>query len=232
MRPIPQTVEAITELARYDNSDDDLLESLQRMGERVQRLVPDCLGLSLCWAEDGIAFTLMASEEEIAVLDGLQYLGAGPCTEAVRRAEGVATNHAELMSEDTWWIFAVASAARGVRSSLTFPLTEHGRIVGSINLYGGSDRAFDGQHQELADALGVWAPGAVRNADLSFTTRLRAERAPGKIRETREVDLAVGVLAARSGESTEATMRRIDRAALAAGISVVTLARALRDLEA
>lgn len=230
MRPIPQTVEAVSELARYD--DQDLLASLQGMGERVQRLVPDCLGLSLCWAEDDIAFTLMASEEEIAVLDGLQYLGAGPCTEAVRRAEGVATDHADLMSEETWWIFALASAARGVRSSLTFPLTDHGRTVGSINLYGGSDRAFDGQHQELADALGVWAPGAVRNADLSFATRRRAEQAPGRIREAHEVDVAVGVLAARSGESTEVTLRRIERAALAAGVSVVALARALRDLEA
>ena len=56
-------------------------------------------------------------------------------------------------------------------------------------------RAFDGLHREIADIFGVWAPGAVTNADLSFRTRRTAEKAPATMR----VDIAVGILMARPG---------------------------------
>ena len=230
MRPIPQTIEAVGELARY-TQDIGLLDSLQQLSDRVQVLVPDCMGLSLCWVDEGVTFTVAASDEEIAVFDALQYLEAGPCTEAVRRGEGVATNHDELMSEAGWWTFAVATAAKGVRSSLTFPIKDQARTVGSVNLYGASDHAFDDLHQELADALGAWAPGAISNADLSFDSRSRAEAAPHVIRASREIDIAVGVLAERTGRGVDECRSRLEEAALAAHVAPEALARALLDLE-
>jgi GAF domain-containing protein len=230
MRPIPQTIEAIGELTRYAE-EPDLLPSLQEMADDVERLVPDCMGFSIAWVDDGVTFTLEASTETIAVFDALQYLQAGPCTAAVDRGEGLETDPEALMTEESWQVFAQATAACGVRSSLTFPLTEEGRIVGSINLYGASDKAFDGHHQELADMLGVWAPDAVKNADLSFESRRRAVRAPERIRRTREIDRAVGILATRAGEDVEAAAQRLERAALEAGVTQEALARAVLHLD-
>ena len=52
-------------------------------------------------------------------------------------------------------------------STLSIPLMSDGRVYGGLNLYGGTPRAFDGHHDELAELYGGWAGGAVTNADLS-----------------------------------------------------------------
>ena len=77
MRPITQTVEAISLVSR-DADENDLLTVLQDLADKVEELVPDCVGLSIAWADHGVTFTLVASDEEVAVLDGLQYFDGGP----------------------------------------------------------------------------------------------------------------------------------------------------------
>ena len=84
----------------------------------------------------------------------------------------------DLLDEDTWHLLAMASAARCIVSTLTLPIVKDGRIAGAVNLYGASRQAFTGHHEALAEIFGAWAPGAVTNADLSFSTRRDAEEAP------------------------------------------------------
>ena len=154
MKPIPQTIEAAREMSRYVGDEREVLAELQAISDQVTDVVPQCLGLSLAWNDHGITFTLVASDDEIAVMDGVQYLDGGPCVAAVDAGHGIETSHDELVSEDPWRMFARATAARGVRSTLTMPITERGSVVGSVNLYGGSEDAFEGHHDELAQILG------------------------------------------------------------------------------
>ena len=229
MKPIPQTIEALAEVGRASDGP-GLLAMLQEVGDAISAVVPDCVGLSIAWSRHGVTFTLVASDEEIAVFDSLQYLEDGPCVRAIDIGTGVATNHQDLMDEEAWRDFAEVTAARGIRSTLTFPIKERGRIVGSANLYGASEHAFEGQHDELARILGGWAPGAVRNADLAFTTLETARSAPASLRAEGVISKAMGLLMGRRQVDAATARQSLEDAAQRAGIRPEQLASALLRL--
>lgn len=207
--------------------DDDLLGRLQETSVEVQALVPDCIGISVAVVEDGLALTLVASQPEIAVLDALQYLGDGPYREAVRAGEVVRMDGADLLDEEKWRIFALASASGAVASTLTLPVVRGDQVVGSVNLYAASAHAFDGLHEQVADLVGGWAPGAIENADLSFSTRLDAEQAPAQQRARGRVDTAVGLLAAYADLPVDVARARLEHSAAQAGVTQVRIAQAI-----
>ena len=231
MEPIPETVEAIERYGPFGIGDVDLLAQLREAGDRVRAIVPDCLGFSLASGELGHTLTLVADDIDLAVLDAVQYLAGGPCVAAVedeaRRPVGF--DHHDLLDEESWRLFGHATAARGVRSTLTLPLIRGQRVVGSVNLYGASGHAFTGHHEELAAIFDAWAPGAVTNADLSYNTLLEARRAPQRLREEATVQVAIGIIAARDGIDERLAERRLVDAAARAGVDVLELARAVLD---
>ena len=78
-----------------------------------------------------------------------------------------------------------------------------GRVVGGVNLYASTPDAFDGHHDEVAEACGAWAEGAVTNADLSFSSRIRASAAPERLRDRGVVDVATGFVAEHQDIDTD-----------------------------
>lgn len=234
LQPLPETREAINELDPVDDIEDLLLDLLDQ-GRRVSQLVPDCIGLSLSTIARGVTLTLVASERDIAILDAVQYIDGGPCVESLSTGQVVAfepdtgAGGAEL--EASWALFAEATSAVGVRSTLTLPiLDDDDVVVGSVNLYAASPRAFEGLHTEVAAIFSAWASGAVRNADLPFTTRDTARRAPRILRDAARVDAAVGaLLTALDIDETEARIRLHD-AALRGGVDEAQVAEFLLGL--
>ncbi len=228
MEPIPETTEAVDELDAFV-ADDDLLEQLGAVATRVRVLVPDCVGMSVAMINHGITLTLVATVAEIAALDAVQYLAGGPCVTAAERGEVLATT-SDSLDERGWHLFAGATAAHGVVSTLSLPLMEDGEVVGGVNLYGGTRDAFDGHHDELATILGAWAGGAVANADLSFDSRLEAQRAPQVLRDAAQVDLAVGMLAATLDVDVTGAGDRLAEAAARAGVALPAMADMVAQL--
>jgi GAF domain-containing protein len=230
VEPIPETISAIEQYGPFVVEDDNLLEELAQRAAQVRALVPQCVGLSLASNEDGITFTLVATSEEIAVLDAVQYLSGGPCVDAVKAEKVLACDQADLLDEEEWRVFAQATAAANVASTLTLPILRDDRVVGSVNLYASTADAFEGQHQGIADIFGAWAPGAVTNADLSFTTRETAEQAPQHLRDDIDIHAASGILAAREAIDPSHARTRLHDAAQRAGITEAQLARTIIDL--
>jgi GAF domain-containing protein len=236
MEPIPETREAIDELEPLA-ADDDHLDQLVEKSRRVQELVPDCLGLSLASTAHGITFTLVASAAEIAVLDAVQYLAGGPCLEPVNEPQVVEFNRPTgagdetgLFDETRWQLFSEATAAKGVQSTLTLPIMRDTEVIGTLNLYGGSRRAFADLHDEIADIFDAWAEGAVTNADLSFTTRLRAQEAPARIRAAAKIETAAGILSAMRGVDDRTARETLRDAAARAGVNVLQIAEVIIEL--
>lgn len=222
MEPIPETVRAIEELGPFA-ADGDLLDELNLKGRRVCALVPDCVGVSVVSAEHGVTFTLTASESQVEVLDAIQCLaeGAGPS------ADPAADEPDDLLDEEAWRRYAVATAARGVVTTLTMPILTDGVVTGTVSLYGASSRAFAGLHEQLAAIFGAWAPGAVANADLSFTTRREAEQAPRRLRSQSTTDRVARLVAHAHHVSLETAHRRVREAAARAGITEEQFAEAM-----
>jgi GAF domain-containing protein len=228
VEPIPETLEAFAELARHGST--DLVDLVLAMGRRAQRIVPDCVGLSLALFEDGLTFTLAASDEQIAALDAVQYLDGGPCVDAAHDNETIEADSGDLVDEERWRMYAQATAAAGVASSLTLPILHDGGVIGSVNLYAATTEAFAGHHDELAAALGASAEHAILNADLSFSSRLAAAETPERVAEQNEIDRALGIISASQHVDIPAARERLREAAARAGITQAQAARAIRGL--
>ncbi|MCD4536138.1 GAF domain-containing protein [Nocardioides sp. cx-169] len=232
MEPIPETVVAIEDFGPFAIEHVDLQAELLEMAHRVQQVVPECVGLSIGSSIDGVTFTVVASAAEIAALDAVQYLEGGPCVEGAKGEEALAYNHDELMNEQGWQLFARATHAQHVASTLTLPIMAGGRVVGTVNLYAATPDAFDNHHQAVADIFGAWASAAVSNADLSFATRTTAEQAPAILRDELDITKAWSILATREGIDIETARARLTEAARRAGASEGQLARILIELTA
>lgn len=229
MKPIPETLEALAELDAYLD-DGTLLDGLRSQAELARRVAPELVGVSVASREDGLTFTLVATDEQTAALDGVQYLTSGPCVEALVDGQGIATTADDLFSEPRWQALARASAAAGVGSTLTFPIVVAGEVTGTVNLYGRTEDAFEGRHALLAAVFEAWAPGAVTNADLSFSTRRAAEQAPARLREDAIIDAATGIVAAWREITVDEAREPLEDAAARAGLPLVALARMVLDM--
>lgn len=226
MKPIPETVALIEEFGEY--FDADLLDDLQEKAGAVRELVPELVGLSLGVLKDGVAFTLVATDGVVAVLDAVQYVVGGPCVDALP-AERVIQHDSDLPDDEgQWQTFARATAAKAVSTTLTLPVLDAKKVVvGTINLYAGASGAFVGLHREIAEIFGAWAPGAVTNADLSFRTRETAEGSPELLRATVQIDTAVGLLMAARAVDADTARDLLEKAAVRAGVSVEALAETM-----
>ena len=200
MEPIPETHEVLEKLAR--RGDPDIAAELASMGQRVRDIVPDCVGLSLALLHEELTLTLVASSEEIAALDAVQYLDGGPCVEAAHTDRTVEVSTLDLLAEERWQMYAQATTAVGVASSLTLPILRNSRVVGSVNLYAAGPTSFAGHHEALAAALGGSAELTITNADLSFRTRLEAAQAPTRLADQDDVDIAVSIITAHDEVDT------------------------------
>ncbi|HEX8497041.1 MAG TPA: GAF domain-containing protein [Actinomycetales bacterium] len=229
MKLIPESARVLADLSEVSGT--DLAAELGVAAERLMAIVPSCVGLSLSGLHDSYTFTLVASDETIAGLDATQYLAGGPCVDAVADDERVESRDLQdPMDERRWELFARAGAASGVRSTLSFPLRDSGVVRGSVNLYAGVPRAFEGHEGEIASLFGAWSQDAVRNADLSWSTRTTAAGTPQRLEDQAEISQAVGVLLAREGIDAVTAQSRLAAAAARAGISELAVARVVLTL--
>jgi nucleoside-specific outer membrane channel protein Tsx len=97
-------------------------------------------------------------------------------------------------------------------------------VVGTVDLYAASSRAFVGHHDALADVFGAWAAGAVVNADLSFAPRKDAQAAPQHVHEEQVIDMATGIVAAELGVDVDTAWVHLHDASVRAGCTLLHLA--------
>jgi hypothetical protein len=116
-----------------------------------------------------------------------------------------------------------ADRGAGVCGPLTFPIADGDEVIGTVNLYGPPENTFEGKHL-LATVFKAWAPGAVTNADLSFSTRRVAEQAPTLLREEAIIDAATNIVAVSQEVALEAARQQLEEAAARAGVPVARLA--------
>jgi GAF domain-containing protein len=227
LEPLPETRQALLDLGRF--SERDLTAELVHQGELVEEVVPNLVGMSLALVRDGLTFTIAATSTRLTLLDAIQYAFGGPCVDAALQDELVWSGDSEagLLDEQRWTHFARASAAHGVLSTLSLPIHTDGRVVAGVNLYAATPNAFAGREDRLGALLGAWAPGAVHNADLAFSTRDAAREAPRVLHDSSTLDQATGVVVSARGVDQVEARRIIADAARRAGQDELTVAREL-----
>lgn len=227
LEPLPETREALSRIGEH--LDEDLTAELVERAEQVEDIVPNLIGMSLALVEEGLTFTVAATREHVALLDAIQYAVGGPCVDAALDDATILSGDSEggLTDERRWAQFARAGAAHGVQSTLSLPLHHDGSVIGGVNLYAATPNAFAGREDRIAQVLGAWAPGAVHNADLTFSTRTAAREAPRLLSERAVLDQATGVVVAAHGVDEDRARAIITDAARRAGQDELEVARAL-----
>lgn len=225
MEPLPETRVALERLSRYDEG--SLASTVEAMAKAVATIVPECVGLSLSLRESGITLTLVATSEKVAALDAVQYVDGGPCVEVGERNVPMEVGEAAAVDEHVWQMYAQATAAAGVRSSLSLPISQGEEVIGAVNIYAATTRAFHGHVEEVAAVIGGSAEAAVTNADLSFSTRLQAVAGPTAVADAEAVDIAVGFIMEAHGVNAGLARERLREAAARADITEAQAARAV-----
>ncbi len=216
MELLPQSKEALDE---YVTPSVDDVEGLLRVIEGwAVRSVPDCVALSVTMLDDDLTFTLVDTEADTGAV------GDPAEPHAYSNDDDFA------LDERDWADMARERAFAGIASTVCLPVVEAGRAVLNIDLYASTAHAFHDRIDGLVAALGAWQAGAVTNADLGFETLRRAQLAPERLREQRLVDVAVGLVAARVGVTTDDACSLLDLAADRAGISLAQAASVVRVL--
>ena len=224
MQLLPQSREALDE---YVATVDDLEHELRVIEGWAVRTVPECVAMSVTFLDDDLTFTLVASPGP-----GVAGVGEGSATSTDEvPVEGASADLSEAALDEGWWAEMARSRAwAGIASTVSLPVVDHGRVVLTIDLYASTAHAFHGRLDALADALGASQAGAVTNADLGFDSRRRAEEAPGRLRDQRVIDVAVGLLAAREGVDVDRARALLLACAQRAGIDVVQAALVVQGL--
>lgn len=216
MELLPQSKEALDE---YVTPSVDDVEGLLRVIEGwAVRTVPECVALSVTLLDDDLTFTLVDTDARTQAAAG----------EADRGSDDQEPDFA--LDEQGWADMARQRAFSGIASTVCLPVVEEGRAVLNIDLYASTAHAFRDRIDGLVAALGAWQAGAVTNADLGFESLRRAEAAPERLREQRLVDVAVGLVAARVGVTTDDASGLLNHAAEHAGVTesqAATVARVL-----
>lgn len=220
MELLPQSREALDE---YVTPSVDDVESLLRVIEGwAVRAVPECVALSVTMLDDDLTFTLVDTDSS---REGA-FVPSSPDRGPLRPADD--DRHA--LDEGDWADMARERAFEGIASTVCLPVVEDGRAVLNIDLYASTAHAFSDRIDGLVSALGAWQAGAVTNADLGFETLRRAEAAPERLRDQRVVDVAVGLLAATVGVTTDDALTLLHQAAEHAGITEAQAAAVARHL--
>lgn len=216
MELLPQSREALDE---YVTPSVDDVEGLLRVIEGwAVRTVPECVALSVTLLDDDLTFTLVDTD-------------AGAERPVDQAGDTAPRPDADFALDERGWAeMARERAFAGIASTVCLPVVEEGRAVLNIDLYASTAHAFHDRIDGLVAALGAWQAGAVTNADLGFETLRRAEEAPERLRMQRLVDVAVGLVAARVGVTTDAAAGLLTQAADRAGVTesqAATVARVL-----
>ena len=230
MQPLPETAAALTALAVVtDDADVALGDELGQAATTTQRIAPDCVGLTLTFAQGDLSFTWVANDLDAAAPDPPQSLEGRHSPRSVDRPGDRAETAGDPVDERAWQAYAAASARSGVSSTLSIPLMSKGTVYGEVDLYGCTPSAFDGHHEELAALYGGWAGGAVTNADLSFATMARARTAPAVLAELTSSHMAVGMIMAAQDLTESAARHTLAAVAARAGVSPGAVADILLD---
>ena len=143
---------------------------------------------------DGRPRTIATSDERAALIDEGQYgTDEGPCLTTLRTGEVV-----EITDQDTdhrWEVYREQALERGVRCSLSMPLTVDDKTLGAMNLYvfDRSD-AFDSAERQRAAVFAGQASTALALAIRSAQQTELAAQLEQALASRTVIDQAIGLL--------------------------------------
>jgi GAF domain-containing protein len=184
---------ALADLGRIKFNETDLDAVVARVAHLAGRTVPGVGEVSLTLVRDGRAYTAATTGDMALQLDEWQYAaGDGPCLRAA--ADETTVSITDLSADTRWPDWARRAEAAGAGSSLSVGLPILDDVAGSLNLYGGTRRAFDTDAVEIAQTFAGYAAIALANAHLYETTTNLARHMQSAMESRAVIEQAKGII--------------------------------------
>jgi hypothetical protein len=162
---------AVAELQQLLLATDDICEFLTQLAVLTVKLLPGELSCGITLRRNHGAFTVASSDTRASQVDEIQYgQKDGPCLHTLGSGEAVVVD--DLAQDYRWDGYRLPALGHGVRSSLSLPLRADGEVIGALNIYASTPRAF-GPAEQLA--AGRFADEASRALALAVRMAERSE---------------------------------------------------------
>jgi GAF domain-containing protein len=184
---------AAAELQQLLLATDDITGFLDQLTTLTVKVLPGEVSCGLTLRRDHGAFTVASSDSRASQVDEIQYgHDEGPCLRSLATGEVVVVD--DLANEDRWGGYRMPALGHGVRSSLSLPLHTDGEVIGALNIYATTPRAFGPGEQlvarRFADEASRALALAVRLAERTeMSAHLQAALASRAV-----IDQAVGII--------------------------------------
>lgn len=154
-----------------DRTRQELAAALEDLAALARDVVPGCAAASVTVLHDGTPGTVASTDHGARGVDEEQYgQGCGPCLDAMRGRDAITVE--DYRDERRWPPIAAASLRMGLRSSLSMPLQQDGRVLGALNMYGETPAEFGPASRASAATFARQAALV-----LGYLSRLHTERA-------------------------------------------------------
>jgi GAF domain-containing protein len=159
--------EALTKLALSLLKEHSLTADLDRLVRVTCQLIADCSGGSVSMLIEGEPSTVATTDRVTLQLDVVQYdNNEGPCIAALG---GESVRIGFVPTDERFPHFAAGAADRRVLSVLSTPAIDHGRGVGSRNLYSRREDGFDERDRSTALVMAAEVANALVKSALAGT---------------------------------------------------------------
>jgi GAF domain-containing protein len=223
---LDEATAALEDLQSVLAAEEPIEEALRVLADAAVRVIADADAVSITVVDGSDARTVAATSDNVVRIDADQYaLGEGPCLEAAHTRTPVRVAIDE--ARDRWPAFAAAAEKAGVRAYLSAPLAVGDDVLGSLNVYGYSEGAFDPYDEAVLRLFTTAASGAITGARRSARSRELITNLSRALVSRAEIDQAKGALMAVHGIEADAAFQRLVAESQANNIKLSEVARRL-----
>jgi GAF domain-containing protein len=184
---------AVAELQQLLLSTDDITDFLDQLATLTVKVLPGEVFCGITLRRNHSAFTVASSDSRASQVDEIQYgHNDGPCLHSLATGEVVVVD--DLAQDDRWGGYRMPALGHGVRSSLSLPLRGDGEVIGALNIYATTPRAFGPAEQLVA---GRFADEASRALALAVRMAERSEMSAhlqNALASRAVIDQALGII--------------------------------------
>ncbi|WP_432907117.1 GAF and ANTAR domain-containing protein [Micromonospora matsumotoense] len=185
--------DALAELGRVRLDEVGVDEVLQLIADLAQHSLRGVSEVSVTLLRGGVPQSVAVTGDVALLLDEWQYRqGHGPCLDAAITGDTLVVP--DTATEERWPAWAARAVDAGVGSTLASGLPIQEAVVGALNLYGTTPRAFDAETVELAQTFAAYAAVALANAHLYAGTAALAEQMRAAMENRAVIEQAKGII--------------------------------------
>jgi GAF domain-containing protein len=214
------------ELAKLVAADREMSVILDDVVHLVRRRIDGADEVSVTLVRDEKASTVACTGSLAMDLDELQYEeGYGPCLDAGRTDE--VKHIVDAATETRWPRYLPRALENGLGSSLSVPLPVENYLVGAINIYSRTPRAFDRDSVALAVALATHVTAALSVAETAQGHRDRALHLRRALESHAVIDQAKGMIMVQQKCPADVAFEMLRKLSMDQNIKLYELAAAL-----